>query len=97
MRTDGTGSGHDLRHHGDAEVRDDGAALTDLAVNVRADTPPPWLREEIAGSLSSLAAYPDGRAARAAVAARHGLPVERVLLTAGAAEAFVLLARALKV
>ncbi|NEA79987.1 threonine-phosphate decarboxylase, partial [Actinospica acidiphila] len=43
------------------------------------------------------AAYPDGRAARAAVAARHGLPVERVLLTAGAAEAFVLLARALKV
>ncbi|MCT7356515.1 Rv2231c family pyridoxal phosphate-dependent protein CobC, partial [Streptomyces sp. 15-116A] len=31
------------------------------------------------------------------VAARHGLPVERVLLTAGAAEAFVLLARALKV
>ncbi|MFI9252501.1 Rv2231c family pyridoxal phosphate-dependent protein CobC [Streptomyces sp. NPDC053069] len=98
MRTDDTGgSGHDLRHHGDAEVRDDGAALTDLAVNVRADTPPPWLREEIAASLSSLAAYPDGRAARAAVAARHGLPVERVLLTAGAAEAFVLLARALKV
>ncbi|RRQ89117.1 aminotransferase [Streptomyces griseofuscus] len=89
--------GPDLRHHGDAEVRDDGAALVDLAVNVRADTPPPWLRERIAASLTSLAAYPDGRAARAAVAARHGLPVERVLLTAGAAEAFVLLARALKV
>ncbi|WP_263981882.1 Rv2231c family pyridoxal phosphate-dependent protein CobC [Streptomyces naphthomycinicus] len=98
MRTEQTGgTGHDLRHHGDAEVRGTGAALVDLAVNVRADTPPPWLREEIAGSLSSLAAYPDGRAARAAVAARHGLPVERVLLTAGAAEAFVLLARALKV
>ena len=92
MRTE-----HDLRHHGDAEVRDDGSALVDLAVNVRADTPPAWLRERIAGSLGSLAAYPDGRAARAAVAARHGLPVERVLLTAGAAEAFVLLARALKV
>ncbi|WP_405919246.1 Rv2231c family pyridoxal phosphate-dependent protein CobC [Streptomyces longwoodensis] len=88
---------HDLRHHGDAEVRDDGAALVDLAVNVRAGTPPPWLREVIAGSLASLAAYPDGRAARAAVAARHGLPDERVLLTAGAAEAFVLLARALPV
>ncbi|WP_369168379.1 Rv2231c family pyridoxal phosphate-dependent protein CobC [Streptomyces sp. R28] len=88
---------HDLRHHGDAEVRDDGSALVDLAVNVRADTPPAWLRERIAGSLGSLAAYPDGRAARAAVAARHGLPTERVLLTAGAAEAFVLLARALKV
>ncbi|MFF9409620.1 Rv2231c family pyridoxal phosphate-dependent protein CobC [Streptomyces anandii] len=98
MRTEAAGAGgHDLRHHGDAEVRDDGSALVDLAVNVRADTPPAWLREVIAGSLDSLAAYPDGRAARAAVAARHGLPVERVLLTAGAAEAFVLLARALKV
>ncbi|MFF4184318.1 Rv2231c family pyridoxal phosphate-dependent protein CobC [Streptomyces sp. NPDC001691] len=86
---------HDLRHHGDAEVRDDGGELTDLAVNVRSDTPPAWLRERIADSLTGLAAYPDGRAARAAVAARHGLPVERVLLTAGAAEAFVLLARAL--
>ncbi|MEU3982638.1 Rv2231c family pyridoxal phosphate-dependent protein CobC [Streptomyces sp. NPDC026672] len=88
---------HDLRHHGDAEVRDDGAELVDLAVNVRAGTPPTWLRERIAASLTGLAAYPDGRAARAAVAARHGVPVERVLLTAGAAEAFVLLARALKV
>jgi len=93
----GHGDGHDLRHHGDAEVRDDGSALVDLAVNVRADTPPAWLRERVAESLAGLAAYPDGRAARAAVAARHGLPVERVLLTAGAAEAFVLLARALKV
>ncbi|MFF0162422.1 Rv2231c family pyridoxal phosphate-dependent protein CobC [Streptomyces sp. NPDC005263] len=93
MRTEG----HDLRHHGDAEVRDVGSAVVDLAVNVRADTPPGWLRERIAESLTSLAAYPDGRAARAAVAARHRLPVERVLLTAGAAEAFVLLARALKV
>ncbi|MGX1547693.1 Rv2231c family pyridoxal phosphate-dependent protein CobC [Streptomyces adustus] len=91
------GDGPDLRHHGDAEVRDDGAELVDLAVNVRADTPPVWLRELIAGSLDTLAAYPDGRTARAAVAARHGLPVDRVLLTAGAAEAFVLLARALKV
>ncbi|MEU8487655.1 Rv2231c family pyridoxal phosphate-dependent protein CobC [Streptomyces sp. NPDC048641] len=93
MRTD---DGHDLRHHGDAEVRGTGADLTDLAVNVRADTPPAWLREHIADSLGGLAAYPDGRAAREAVARRHGLPVERVLLTAGAAEAFVLLARALK-
>ncbi|MEV1083069.1 Rv2231c family pyridoxal phosphate-dependent protein CobC [Streptomyces sp. NPDC050211] len=94
MPTDG---GHDLRHHGDAEVRDDGSALVDLAVNVRADTPPAWLRARIAESLTSLAAYPDGRAARAAVAARHEVAPERVLLTAGAAEAFVLLARALKV
>lgn len=96
MHTDRQGTeSHDLRHHGDAEVRDDGARLTDLAVNVRADTPPAWLRERIAASLTGLAAYPDGRDARAAVAARHGLPADRVLLTAGAAEAFVLLARAL--
>ncbi|MFE7757051.1 Rv2231c family pyridoxal phosphate-dependent protein CobC [Streptomyces sp. NPDC057429] len=86
-------AGPDLRHHGDAEVR--GLDLTDLAVNVRTGTPPDWLRERIAASLVSLAAYPDGRPARTAVAGRHGLPGERVLLTAGAAEAFVLIARAL--
>lgn len=90
-----TAEEHDLRHHGDAEVADAGGALVDLAVNVRSDTPPAWLKERIAACLGDLAAYPDGRAARAAVAARHGLPVERVLLTAGAAEAFVLIARAL--
>ncbi|MEU5210534.1 Rv2231c family pyridoxal phosphate-dependent protein CobC [Streptomyces sp. NPDC020742] len=86
----------DLRHHGDAEVRDADGALTDLAVNVRTGTPPAWLKERIAASLDSLAAYPDGRAARRAVAARHDLPPERVLLTSGAAEAFVLLARAVR-
>ncbi|MEU3478476.1 Rv2231c family pyridoxal phosphate-dependent protein CobC [Streptomyces sp. NPDC033754] len=86
---------HDLRHHGDAEVRDE--KLIDLAVNVRTNTPPDWLRKRIADSLTGLAAYPDGRAARAAVAVRHDLPTGRVLLTAGAAEAFVLLARALPV
>lgn len=85
----------DLRHHGDAEVRGAGADLTDLAVNVRACTPPAWLTARIAASLTGLAAYPDGTAARRAVAARHGLPEDHVLLTAGAAEAFVLLARAL--
>ncbi|MFD5699083.1 Rv2231c family pyridoxal phosphate-dependent protein CobC [Streptomyces lasiicapitis] len=86
----------DLRHHGDVEVRGQGE-LVDLAVNVRAGTPPSWLKQCVAASLDGLAAYPDGRAARAAVAARHGVAPERVLLTAGAAEAFVLLARALRV
>ncbi|MFJ8666044.1 Rv2231c family pyridoxal phosphate-dependent protein CobC [Streptomyces sp. NPDC093600] len=86
---------HDLRHHGDAEIRDE--KLIDLAVNVRTNTPPEWLRERIAASLTSLALYPDGRAARAAIAERHDLSPRRVLLTAGAAEAFVLLARALPV
>ncbi|MFD9359255.1 Rv2231c family pyridoxal phosphate-dependent protein CobC [Streptomyces sp. NPDC060031] len=90
-----TAQGHDLRHHGDAEVVDADGSLVDLAVNVRALTPPDWLKQHIAASLGDLAAYPDGRAARAAVADRHSLPVERVLLTAGAAEAFVLVARAL--
>ncbi|MFD7643740.1 Rv2231c family pyridoxal phosphate-dependent protein CobC [Kitasatospora sp. NPDC059795] len=84
----------DLRHHGDAEVRS--AGLVDLAVNVRTGTPPPWLRDRLAATLDTLAAYPDGTAARAAVAARHGRPVAEVLLTAGAAEAFVLLARVLR-
>ncbi|MEN3585059.1 Rv2231c family pyridoxal phosphate-dependent protein CobC [Streptomyces sp. ZYX-F-203] len=94
MRTEGRDKAPDLAHHGDAEVRDGGASLVDLAVNVRAGTPPGWLRERLAASLGALAAYPDDRVARAAVAARHGLPPERVLLTSGAAEAFVLLARA---
>ncbi|MDF2256906.1 Rv2231c family pyridoxal phosphate-dependent protein CobC [Streptantibioticus ferralitis] len=92
--TDGHDLRHDLRHHGDAEVRDDGEDLVDLAVNVRTGTPPPWLVDRIASSLTGLAAYPDGRAARRTVAERHGRPPEEVLLTAGAAEAFVLLARA---
>jgi histidinol-phosphate aminotransferase len=86
----------DLRHHGDADVRDGGAGLTDLAVNVRAGTPPAWLKARLAASLDGLAAYPDDRRARRAVAERHGVPADHVLLTAGAAEAFVLLARALR-
>ncbi|WP_327066606.1 Rv2231c family pyridoxal phosphate-dependent protein CobC [Kitasatospora sp. NBC_01302] len=84
----------DLRHHGDAEVRAPG--LVDLAVNVRTGTPPSWLRTALAEALGDLAAYPEQTTARAAVAARHGRPVEEVLLTAGAAEAFVLLARTLR-
>ncbi|MGW2324790.1 Rv2231c family pyridoxal phosphate-dependent protein CobC [Streptomyces sp. NPDC001700] len=93
---DGAAPGFDLRHHGDAEVRGADAGLTDLAVNVRAGTPPRWLKDRIAASLDGLAAYPDGRAARAAVAACHAVPEGRVLLTAGAAEAFVLIARAVR-
>lgn len=81
-----------LRHHGDAEL---GPGLLDLAVNVRAAAPPPWLQEVLAGTLGRLGAYPDPRAATAAVAARHGRSPDDVLVTAGGAEAFVLLARAL--
>lgn len=82
----------DLHHHGDSEV---GAGLVDLAVNVRLPKPPEWLRQELAAALDDLAAYPDPTAATAAVAARHGRSPDEVLVTAGAAEAFTLLATAL--
>ncbi|GAB3965560.1 Rv2231c family pyridoxal phosphate-dependent protein CobC [Actinoallomurus acanthiterrae] len=82
----------DLRHHGDQEV---GPGLVDLAVNVRPDTPPAWLAALLQDSVARLAAYPDAARARAAVARRHGRTPGEVLLTAGAAEAFVLLARVL--
>jgi histidinol-phosphate aminotransferase len=84
----------DLAHHGDAEA-DPG--LVDLAVNVRAVPPPGWLLDPITAALADLGRYPDPGPARAAVAGRHGRPPDEVLLTAGAAEAFVLLARALPV
>ncbi|MGW4465791.1 Rv2231c family pyridoxal phosphate-dependent protein CobC [Micromonospora sp. NPDC004704] len=82
----------DLGHHGDAEVV---PGLVDLAVNVRRAPMPDWLADPVTASLGDLASYPDPGPARAAVAARHGRPSAEVLLTAGAAEGFVLLARAL--
>jgi len=83
----------DLRHHGDAEVTPD---LVDCAVNVRLPGPPTWLQARLAAALDTLGRYPDPVPARAAVAARHGRRPAEVLLTAGAAEAFVLIARALR-
>ena len=81
----------DLHHHGDAELA---PGLLDLAVNVCTDPPPEWLTAAILSACGRLAAYPDPRAATLAVAARHGRPAEEVLLTAGAAEAFTLIAHA---
>ncbi|GAB3247683.1 Rv2231c family pyridoxal phosphate-dependent protein CobC [Kineosporia babensis] len=81
----------DLGHHGDAEVA---PGLVDLAVNVRGAAPQ-WLQQRLRDAVADLAAYPDPRAATEAIAARHGRPADQVLLTAGGAEAFVLLARAL--
>lgn len=80
-----------LTFHGDGELA---PGLVDLAVNVRTDPLPGWLAEPVAASLTALAAYPDDREARAAVAARHHRPVDEVLLTAGAAQAYTLLAQA---
>ena len=81
----------DLTHHGDADLV---PGLVDLAVNVRSGGTPAWLAARIRAA--DLAAYPDQRAAVAAIAARHRREPGEVLLTAGAAEAFVLLARALR-
>jgi histidinol-phosphate aminotransferase len=78
-----------LEHHGDVDAL---PGLVDLAVNVRAGTPPAWLRAVVGAA--DLARYPDTSSARAAIAARHGRRPEEVLPTSGAAEAFVLLARA---
>ena len=82
----------DLHHHGDAEAT---PGLVDLAVNVRAGAPPAWLRAVLHAAVEDSAAYPSQDAARAAIAAAHGRPEDEVLLTAGAAETFTLLARAL--
>jgi histidinol-phosphate aminotransferase len=82
-----------LRHHGD---RDAEPGLLDLAVNVRPGGPPAWLRERLRAAVDDLGRYPDPAAAIGAVARRHGRPENEVLLTAGAAEAFVLLARAFR-
>jgi histidinol-phosphate aminotransferase len=79
-----------LGHHGDADAL---PGLVDLAVNVRPGTPPQWLRNRLAAV--DLARYPDQDAAVKAVAARHGRSPGEVLLTAGAAEAFVLIARSM--
>ena len=84
----------DLHHHGD---RDAAPGLVDLAVNVRLPGPPDWLAAAIAATLGDLGAYPDPRAATAALAARHGVDADAVLPTSGAAEAFTLVARGLGV
>ncbi len=81
----------DLGHHGDAEAT---PGLVDLAVNVRSAPLPDWLAKPIAASLADLARYPDPTRARVALAARHGRRPEEVLVTAGASQAFVLIARA---
>ncbi len=83
----------DLDFHGDRELAD---GLVDLAVNVRPGTPPRWLREVIRAATDDIAAYPDPAAATEAVARRHGRPSSEVLVTAGAAEAFTLIARAFR-
>jgi cobyrinic acid a,c-diamide synthase len=79
-----------LRHHGDVET---GTGLVDFAVNVFAAPRPPWLDRVLHDSLDQVDRYPTSAPAEGAVAAYHGRAPEEVLATAGAAEAFTLLAR----
>lgn len=80
-----------LRHHGDAEL-DEG--LVDFAVNVHDGPRPEWLDAALRASLDDVGRYPDAAEAEAALARRHGRDASEVLATAGAAEAFALIARA---
>jgi cobyrinic acid a,c-diamide synthase len=79
-----------LRHHGDAEATD---GLVDLAVNVTREPRPDWLEAALQRGLADADAYPEAGPAEAALATHHGRQPEEVLATAGAAEAFGLLAR----
>src|SRR4051794_28826636 len=81
----------DLHHHDDQEATD---GLLDLAVNVYAGPRPGWLDDALRDSLADVGAYPDPTAAEAALARHHGRHPDEVLATAGAADAFTLLARA---
>ncbi len=83
----------DLTWHGDVEAV---PGLVDLAVNVRNAPMPEWLTEPLRRSLSDLARYPDPGPAIAAIATRHERNPAEVLPTAGASQAFVLLAQALR-
>ena len=83
-------AGPDLHHHGDAET---GPGLVDFAVNVYPGPRPGWLNAALQAALDDAAAYPDATAARAALARRHGRRADAVLPTAGASEAFDLVAR----
>ncbi len=79
------------RYHGDQAV---GPGMRDFAVNVRRAEPPQWLQQRLAARLTDLAAYPaaaDHDAAVQAVATRHGVAEDHVLLLSGGSEGFALL------
>ena len=83
-----------LRHHGDVDAE---PGLVDYAVNVRLARPPGWLRERLAGALDRLGSYPsaaDHATAVQAVADRHRIPHDRVLLLNGSVRAAPAVSRA---
>ncbi|MEA2270845.1 MAG: histidinol-phosphate aminotransferase [Solirubrobacteraceae bacterium] len=79
--------------HGDRMVP---AGHEDFAVNVVGGGPPDWLAVALRDALATAGRYPDEREATAAVAARHGRDPDCVLALNGAAEAFWLVAAALR-
>jgi len=83
----------DLWLHGDQLARD---GLLDFAVNVWPTRPPPALRAALHRALEASRPYPNPRAAREAVARRHGRSPAEVVLLNGACEAFWLIAHALR-
>jgi histidinol-phosphate/aromatic aminotransferase/cobyric acid decarboxylase-like protein len=81
-----------LRLHGDAVAA---PGMLDFAVNVWPGERPAALRAALRAALDD-PRYPDDRAAREAVAARHGRDDDEVLALNGACEGFWLLAHALR-
>jgi cobyrinic acid a,c-diamide synthase len=79
-----------LRHHGDAELE---PGLVDLAVNVYDGPRPAWLDTALQNALDDIGSYPSATEAERAIALRHGRAHTEALATAGAAEAFTLIAR----
>lgn len=76
--------------HGDQELD---SGLVDFAVNVNDEARPGWLDDALRASLAEVGSYPDATEAEKALARRHGRPPAEVMATAGAAEAFSLVAR----
>ncbi|GGD24848.1 cobyrinate a,c-diamide synthase [Nocardioides daphniae] len=79
-----------LLHHGDVET---GRGLADFAVNVHPEPRPAWLETALREGVEHSTTYPDVAPAREAIADLHHRRPDEVLVTAGAAEAFELIAR----
>lgn len=81
----------DLYFHGDVAAR---GARWDFAVNVVPLPPPTWLSAVLSAAIRAADRYPDIAPVRAHLADFWQVPSHNVLLTAGASQAFTLVARA---
>ncbi len=82
----------DLKHHGDKDMA---PGLLDFSVNVAVSQPPDWLVERVVEGAAQWAKYPDSSEVQQQLAEHFGVRPQQLLLTAGAAEAFTLIARSL--